>query len=140
MQPPTGTNASKLRSWAMPSVGATFILYLQFSQTTITELSLLLSMHITVVQWLLAQCTTHHFKLSSHERQCHSCRCRSRLGASLCEPHQCTCGNMVNTRGNHGLSCKRSAGKTLRLITKRSYLPCSVTSKTAIDQRTCGVT
>ena len=37
-----------------------------------------------------------------------------RLGASLCEPHQCTCGNMINTRGNHGLSCKRSAGRTLR--------------------------
>ena len=37
-----------------------------------------------------------------------------RLGAILCEPHQCTSGNMVNTRGTHGLSCKRSAGRTLR--------------------------
>ena len=37
-----------------------------------------------------------------------------RLGASLCEPHQCTCGNMVTTRDNHGLSCKRSSGRTLR--------------------------
>ena len=37
-----------------------------------------------------------------------------RLDASLCEPHQCTCGNIVNTRSNHGLSCKRSAGRTLR--------------------------
>ena len=37
-----------------------------------------------------------------------------RLGATQREPHQCTCGNMVNTRGNHGLSCKRSAGRTLR--------------------------
>ena len=37
-----------------------------------------------------------------------------RLGANLCEPHQYTCGNMVNTSSNHGLSCKRSAGKTLR--------------------------
>ena len=37
-----------------------------------------------------------------------------RLGASLCEPHQWTCGNMVNTRSNQGLSCKRSAGRTLR--------------------------
>ena len=36
------------------------------------------------------------------------------LGTSLCEPHQCTYGNMVNTRGNHGLSCKMSAGRTLR--------------------------
>ena len=37
-----------------------------------------------------------------------------RLGASLCEPHQCTCGYMVNTRGNNGLSCKRSARRNLR--------------------------
>ena len=37
-----------------------------------------------------------------------------RLGASLCEPHKCTCGNMDNTKGNHGLSCKRSAKRTLR--------------------------
>ena len=29
-------------------------------------------------------------------------------------PIQCTCGNMVNMRGNHGLSCKRSAERTLR--------------------------
>ena len=36
------------------------------------------------------------------------------LGASLSEPHQCTWGNMINTRSNHGLSCKRSAGRTLR--------------------------
>ena len=37
-----------------------------------------------------------------------------RLGVSQCEPHQCTCGNMVYTRSNHGLSRKRSAGRTLR--------------------------
>ena len=37
-----------------------------------------------------------------------------RLGANLCEPHQCTCRHMVNSRGNHGLSRKRSAGRTLR--------------------------
>ena len=37
-----------------------------------------------------------------------------RLGASMCELYQCTCGNMVNTTGNNGLSFKRSAGRTLR--------------------------
>ena len=35
-----------------------------------------------------------------------------RLGANLREPHQCTCCNMVNMRGNHGLSCKRSVWRT----------------------------
>ena len=33
-----------------------------------------------------------------------------RLGAKLCEPHQCTCGALVDARGLHGLSCRRSAG------------------------------
>ena len=39
------------------------------------------------------------------------------LGASLCKPRQCICVNVVNIRDNlslHGLSCKRSAGRTLR--------------------------
>ena len=34
-----------------------------------------------------------------------------RLGAKLCEPHQCTCGALVDARGLHGLSCRRSAGR-----------------------------
>ena len=33
-----------------------------------------------------------------------------RLGTSLCEPHQCTCGKQVDARGTHGLSCKRGTG------------------------------
>ena len=37
-----------------------------------------------------------------------------RLCASLCELQQCTCGNMVNTRNNHGLSCKKSVGRAMR--------------------------
>ena len=37
-----------------------------------------------------------------------------RLGAYQYESHQNTRGNMVNTRGNHGLSRERSARRTLR--------------------------
>ena len=33
-----------------------------------------------------------------------------RRGAKLCEPHQCNCGALVDARGLHGLSCRRSAG------------------------------
>ena len=36
------------------------------------------------------------------------------LGSSLYKPHQCSFVNMVNTRGNHSLSCKKSAVRTLR--------------------------
>jgi hypothetical protein len=37
-----------------------------------------------------------------------------RLGAMLCSPHTCPCGADVDTRGLHGLSCRRSARRQMR--------------------------
>jgi len=37
-----------------------------------------------------------------------------RLGASICEPHPCACGIIVNTRGTHGLSCSLGFGRIAR--------------------------
>ena len=37
-----------------------------------------------------------------------------RLGSVLCAPHTCYCGAQVDARGNHGLACKKSAGRSLR--------------------------
>ena len=37
-----------------------------------------------------------------------------RLGAKLCEPHKCICGEEVDPLGHHGLSCKRSSGRSSR--------------------------
>ena len=37
-----------------------------------------------------------------------------RLGAKLCEPHQCPCGTNVDPEGTHGLACRRSAGRSTR--------------------------
>ena len=37
-----------------------------------------------------------------------------RLGVNVCEPHQCSCGKLVDARGTHGLSCKRSAARGIR--------------------------
>jgi len=37
-----------------------------------------------------------------------------RLGVELCERHVCPCGAEVDTRGLHGLSCRRSAGRATR--------------------------
>ena len=34
-----------------------------------------------------------------------------RLGSKSCEPHTCICGNAVDARGLHGLSCKKVPGK-----------------------------
>ena len=112
VQPPTGTNASKQRSWDMPSVDATFnsLFAAQPDDYHRARLTAVKAPHSG--DWLNAlPITSCGLRL---EDDAIRVAVGLRLGASLCEPHQCTCGNMVNTRGNHGLSCKRSAGRTLR--------------------------
>ena len=37
-----------------------------------------------------------------------------RLGLDLCTPHICPCGEEVESNGWHGLSCKRSQGRSVR--------------------------
>ena len=37
-----------------------------------------------------------------------------RLGTNLCTPHQCPCGELVDARGTHGLSCRRNKGRVAR--------------------------
>ena len=37
-----------------------------------------------------------------------------RLGVNLCQPHECPCGVIVDSRGTHGLSCRRSSGRIAR--------------------------
>jgi len=37
-----------------------------------------------------------------------------RLESKLCEPHECVCGSSVESRGHHGLSCRRSSGRSSR--------------------------
>ena len=37
-----------------------------------------------------------------------------RLGAALCQAHQCPCGALVEVNGLHGLSCKSGSGKHSR--------------------------
>ena len=37
-----------------------------------------------------------------------------RLGATICEPHACRCGQRVDSLGHHGLACRYSAGRLPR--------------------------
>ena len=37
-----------------------------------------------------------------------------RLGAATCQPHTCLCGLMVDAKGLHGLSCRKSAPRQIR--------------------------
>ena len=36
--------------------------------------------------------------------------CGLHLGATLCHPHECNCGEMVEPNGRHGLKCKKALG------------------------------
>jgi hypothetical protein len=56
-----------------------------------------------------------------------------RLGISICQPHICTCGSLVDTLSHHGLSCIKNAGRISRHsclndILKRAFssanIPC----------------
>jgi hypothetical protein len=37
-----------------------------------------------------------------------------RLGATMCAPHTCVCGEQVDSSGTHGLACRKSAGRHMR--------------------------
>lgn len=37
-----------------------------------------------------------------------------RIGANMCSPHSCICGEQVDTYGTHGLTCRKSAGRHMR--------------------------
>ena len=112
VQPPTGINVSKQRSWDMPSVDVTFNSLFaaqpkDYHRTRLTAVRAPLS-----DDWL----NTLPITSSGLRMEDDAIRVAVglRLGASLCELHQFTCGNMVNTRSNNGLSCTKSAGRTLR--------------------------
>ncbi|XP_055347500.1 uncharacterized protein LOC129594739 [Paramacrobiotus metropolitanus] len=49
-----------------------------------------------------------------------------RLGAPVCTPHQCICGDQADEHGYHGSSCKFSAGRkptheSLKAVIKRAF-------------------
>ena len=37
-----------------------------------------------------------------------------RVGATICYPHRCRCGQQIDSQGLHGLSCIKSAGRIPR--------------------------
>ena len=115
VQPRTSTNASKQHSWDMSSVDATFN-FLYAAQPDNKYRDRLIAVKAPHSDWLNPLPITSCGLRMEDDAICVAVDLR--LGASLCEPHQYTCDSMVNTRGNHGLSCKRSAGRTL----KNNYL------------------
>ena len=112
VQPFTDTNVSKQSSWDMPLVDATFhsLFAVQLDDYHRTRLTAVKVSHsgdkLNALPITLCN-------LRLEDNAIHSA-VGLRLGVSLCEPHQCTCGNLINTIGNHGLSCMRGVGRTLR--------------------------
>ena len=56
-----------------------------------------------------------------------------RLGVNLREPHQCPCGKLVDARGTHWLSCKRSTARAIRHhqlndIVRRAFVRANIPS------------
>ena len=48
-----------------------------------------------------------------------------RLGAALCQAHQCPCGALVEVNGLHGLSCKLGSGKHSRHASINDIIYCA---------------
>jgi hypothetical protein len=110
--PPTGALAAKQRSWDKPSVDATFASLFAAQTDDYHRARLIAASAPHSGDWLNA------LPLSSCGLRLEDDAIRIavglRLGANLCEPHECICGTKVTARGNHGLSCRRSSGRTLR--------------------------
>ena len=45
------------------------------------------------------------------------------LAQNLCDPHVCPSGTFVNSRGTHGLSCKRGLSKQARHAVVSNLIP-----------------
>jgi hypothetical protein len=109
---PTAASPAKQQTWDKPIVQL--------------ELSQLLERHIDVYDKArLLAATSKHSGDWLHAIPISSCGLRLdneavrmavcfRLGIDICEPHPCVCGHLVDTRGSHALSCKRTSGRLIR--------------------------
>ena len=112
IQPTVGSQANKQSSWDKSVVEATFTSLLA-SQTDDYHRARLIAVSAAHSgDWL------HALPISACGLRLEDNAIRIavglRLGANICEPHQCICGSSVCARGSHGLSCKRSAGRLAR--------------------------
>ena len=80
--------------------------------STLRLVCLLLQLHTLVTAWLRV------LTISSYELRFDHDAIRVaiglRLGANLWDSHVCPFGTFVNSRGTHGLSCKRGSSKLAR--------------------------
>jgi len=109
---PSGSSAGSQRLWDQEIVTKTFDQLLSMAPDDYTRARLLAVSSPHAGDWLNAPPITSVGLRMSNE----AIRVATglRLGANLCRPHICRCGALVDARGNHGLSCSRSAGRHQR--------------------------
>ena len=109
---PTGLSARIQKGWDLPIIEETFNTILEAVRDPSDKARLLAVSAPGSSDWL------HALPISSCGLRLDDEAIRVavglRLGTKLCEPHQCICGNTVDPRGHHCLSCRRSSGRTSR--------------------------
>ena len=110
--PPAGKLANKQSSWDKHTVEATYATLLAAQPDNYNKARLLAASATHSGDWLNAlPITSCGLRLDDEAVRV---AIGLRLGANLCEPHQCPCGNYVDCRGSHGLSCKSNSSKIVR--------------------------
>lgn len=109
---PAQTAAAKQQTWDNPVVDSEFASLLQRQHDDYNKARLLAASAKHSADWL------HAIPISSCGLRLDDEAVRIavglRLGTELCLCHTCPCGAMVDVRGAHALSCRRSSGKFMR--------------------------
>ena len=109
---PSGSLACQQRSWDKPFVDSSVATLLASQPDEYSQARLLAAATAHSGDWLnVLPITSCGLRLDDDAVRV---AVGLRLGANLCDPHECQCGTLVDCRGTHGLSCKRSFGKTAR--------------------------
>ena len=106
------TDARRQRSWDEPNVTRDVKAIREGASSEMDKARLLASKASHSSDWLYAlSITACGLRLSDEAIRV---AVGLRLVLNICEPHPCPCGAMVTSRGTHGLSCKRSSGRSTR--------------------------
>lgn len=110
--PPVGLSVNRQRSWDAPVIQRDLMSVHDAASTAEDHARLLAIKSPHASDWLFA------LPISSCGLRLDDEAVRVavglRLGLQLCQTHRCPCGTTVDTRGLHGLSCRRSSGRAAR--------------------------
>lgn len=110
--PLTGLPATKQHLWHKPVVDACFQNLLSNANSPLDKARLLAVSSPHSGDWLNAlPISSCGLRL---EDEAVRVAVGLRLGCSICQPHTCPCGSLVDSSGVHSLSCKKSSARSVR--------------------------